>query len=177
VRTTGSQLLKQLGSGVIPIDIPTSVSRGGTIPFIIALDEAQQGRLRSGLPVTNAPGASFEPHELALFAQVADAAEAAGVQNVAVVFGNSLARVNIEHRHAQDVPAVLDHSIAPSDVLTQIDGLVKVLIEEQDQNSPAETGNIGQHAAHGRALSVLNHHPAVAELLAGGETHRKPTTV
>ena len=173
MRTSSTNLLHQLGSGVIPIDLPAATPRSDAMSFSAMLSDVQAGRIASGLPVNNAPDASFTQNDLELFARIADAAQAAGVNHVAVAIGSRIAIVNVEQRQAQEVPAVLpDQTITPGDIQIGIDGMVLVLREQESDTTPAEPGRQMTHVAQGRAHAIPMSHPAVAELLAGAETHR-----
>ncbi|MFG0257319.1 MAG: hypothetical protein ACF8GE_05395 [Phycisphaerales bacterium JB043] len=170
MRSRSTDLLAQLATGILPIQPSQGADRPSSFTFETMLQEARAGNLRSGLPVINAPDAGFTVSELEFFAPIVDAAQAAGVRNVAIAFGRRLAIVNTEHRRAQEVPETLDTSITPGDIITTIDGLVQVG-QPTAQHPPAEPEQRGHTPAHGRAAQVLGHHPAVAELLAGAEPH------
>lgn len=173
MRTGSTNLLQQLGSGVIPVDLPGLTPRNDSLSFDAMLREAGAGRIASGLPVTNAHDTSFEAQDLELFAHLADAAQAAGVGHLAVALGRRFAIINIELRRAQEVPGILaDQIVTPHDIRTGIDGLVVVLRDEESGSTPAESGRQSQRTAHGRAVAIPMSHPAVAELLAGVETPR-----
>lgn len=93
-------LLRALGSGVVPTERPPSGSDPRSLDFAAMLDKARAGEVRSGLTVTVDPALelTLDPEQVELLSQVADAAEAQGLDRVLVLSGGDKLVLDVARR-------------------------------------------------------------------------------
>ncbi|KAA0216639.1 MAG: hypothetical protein DYG94_09005 [Leptolyngbya sp. PLA3] len=89
-----------LGSGVVPAERPRSGADPRSLDFAALLDQARAGGVRSGLTVSVDPDLDLDlaPDKLEQLSQIADLAQAQGLDRVLVIDGSDRLVLDVERR-------------------------------------------------------------------------------
>lgn len=120
-------LLRALGSGVLPSGVPAPARSIGGSAFQDLLAKAQAGAVHSGLGVTVDPDlpVSLTPEQQQRLAEAADRAQASGAKVALVRLDGQLLRLDVAERR---ITQVVD--LKHGDVLTGIDAMVEASATE-----------------------------------------------
>lgn len=93
-------LLRMLGSGVVPADRPQASADPRSLDFAALLEQARAGGVRSGLTVSVDPAVDLElDHDrLERLSQIADLAQAQGLDRVLIIDGPHRLVLDVERR-------------------------------------------------------------------------------
>lgn len=150
---SASDLLRVLGSGVVPDGGAPPAGETGGVDFQTLLAQARAGSLDTGLPVTIADGVDLDlsDEQLVRLGRVVDRAHAEGASRIVVMMDGQALDVDVLSRRVLG-----ETDLAGGRVVTGIDGFVS-LAEGEDDEMPVLP-------LPGGAVDA-----SVLELLAGGD--------
>lgn len=118
-------LLRMLGSGVVPTDRAPSPTDARSLDFAALLDKARGGEIRSGLTVSVDPdlNLTLAQEKIEMLSQIADAAQAQGMDRVLVLDGAEKLVLDVERRVVSDrIPSFDGELMTGFDAVVQLSG-------------------------------------------------------
>lgn len=136
---SGLDLLKSLGSGVLPPGVESRISKGTSLDrlgFAELLSKARAGGIESGLNVTVASGAgvTLSDDQLERLSKAADLAESQGATQAVVFIDGKTLRLDVTSR-----TVLGEVDLSAGGVVTELDAVISIPSDSKDARPSAST--------------------------------------